>query len=214
MTATAVTVAVISGRPADEVGRHVGIPGLVYGGSQGYELRGPGFHEVLGTPAWQAALNAQLDLAAVRLQNFPGVRIRKKGPTGAVQYRNVAPERRGETEAIAREVMGALPGAAVSAGWQAIEIRPVDGEHKGTALGRLCRRVHGENWQARVLPVYIGDDETDELAFEWLNGRGVGIRVTDGELAPDTKAPFYLRGVDEVERFLTWLAAAPASGGG
>jgi trehalose 6-phosphate phosphatase len=61
-----------------------------------------------------------------------------------------------------------------------------------------------------VIPLYLGDDITDEHAFEALGSRGVGILVGDAddpELAGrSTAAAFRLRSCDEVERFLLALA--------
>ena len=63
---------------------------------------------------------------------------------------------------------------------------------------------------ADTVPVYLGDDITDEDAFRALRGRGIGIlvgRPDDPEMAGrTTAAEFALASVDEVERFLTTLA--------
>ncbi len=57
-----------------------------------------------------------------------------------------------------------------------------------------------------VLPLYIGDDITDEDAFAALRGRGIGILVADlddPELAGrTTRAEYVLRDTREVELFL------------
>jgi trehalose 6-phosphate phosphatase len=60
-----------------------------------------------------------------------------------------------------------------------------------------------------VMPVYLGDDITDEHAFEALAGAsptGTGVfvgRADDPEVAERTTAADYvLHGVEEVERFL------------
>jgi len=55
-----------------------------------------------------------------------------------------------------------------------------------------------------VLPLYIGDDLTDEDAFRALEQRGVGIVV--GEQSRSTAARYALKGPAEVERFLRELA--------
>ena len=57
------------------------------------------------------------------------------------------------------------------------------------------------NQRRPVLPVFVGDDTTDEMAFAELSN-GLTIRV--GGRAP-TKAQFYLRNPGEVKRFLERL---------
>jgi trehalose-phosphatase len=54
-----------------------------------------------------------------------------------------------------------------------------------------------------VLPLYVGDDVTDEDAFEVLEDRGLGLVVQEEE-AP-TRARYRLSDTDEVEQFLEAL---------
>jgi trehalose-phosphatase len=55
-----------------------------------------------------------------------------------------------------------------------------------------------------TLPVYIGDDVTDEDAFRALAHRGVGIAVHEGP--QPTAAAYTLRDPEEVRAFLAGLA--------
>jgi trehalose-phosphatase len=61
-----------------------------------------------------------------------------------------------------------------------------------------------------VVPFYVGDDSTDEHAFEALSGRGIGVfvgRADDPEVGGrTTAADFVLDSTEEVERFLDTLA--------
>jgi len=50
------------------------------------------------------------------------------------------------------------------------------------------------------IPIYVGDDDTDEDAFRALRGRGLGILV--GEASQVTGARFHLATCGEVYRFL------------
>ncbi len=54
--------------------------------------------------------------------------------------------------------------------------------------------------RGKVLPIYIGDDRTDEDAFRALEKRGVAILVSEHPQV--TAANYWLRNPDEVERFL------------
>jgi trehalose 6-phosphate phosphatase len=61
-----------------------------------------------------------------------------------------------------------------------------------------------------VMPMYLGDDMSDEHASKALAGRGVGIfvgSVEDPEVAGRTTAADYvLHTIEEVEQFLDTLA--------
>jgi len=59
--------------------------------------------------------------------------------------------------------------------------------------------------QPEVLPLYIGDDLTDEDAFRALRQRGVGIVLS--ELPRPTAARYALKSPEKVERFLREIVA-------
>jgi trehalose-phosphatase len=54
---------------------------------------------------------------------------------------------------------------------------------------------------AEVLPLYLGDDITDEDAFWVLRERGIGIRVGEQDDQPRTTAQYRLRDQEEVRHF-------------
>ncbi len=54
-----------------------------------------------------------------------------------------------------------------------------------------------------MLPIYLGDDVTDEDAFRSLRGRGIGIVVWDWPY--ETAATYCLDDTDQVREFLSAL---------
>ena len=91
------------------------------------------------------------------------------------------------------------------------EIQPKIDWDKGKAVLYLLGALGLD--REDVVPIYLGDDITDEHAFEALAGaspRGIGIFVgsaDDPEVAGrTTAADFVLYSVGEVERFLDTLA--------
>ena len=93
----------------------------------------------------------------------------------------------------------------VMPGKMVYEIQPKIDWDKGKAVLYLLEALDLD--REDVVPIYVGDDVTDEDAFEALKGRGIGIfvgRADDPEVSGRTTAADYvLHTTQEVERFLT-----------
>ena len=78
---------------------------------------------------------------------------------------------------------------------------------RDTAMGEAMEETLAEaalHEEQEVVPIYIGDDTTDEDAFEELRSKGVGIPIVVREEAPrasETKAGYWLK-QSEVPDFL------------
>jgi trehalose-phosphatase len=83
-------------------------------------------------------------------------------------------------------------------GKKVYELLPDIDWNKGKAVLWLLETLGLEGRSA--LPIYIGDDRTDEDAFRALEKRGVGILVS--EQPQVTAANYWLNNPEEVERFL------------
>ena len=77
------------------------------------------------------------------------------------------------------------------------EIRPAGVWNKGKAVIWVWKRL-----AKRSVPIYIGDDVTDEAAFKALKGKGITIRVG---YKKGSKAAYYLDSPREVLGFLKKL---------
>jgi trehalose-phosphatase len=99
------------------------------------------------------------------------------------------------------------PWVVLMRGKEVLEIRPNLPWDKGRAALWWLERRCGPDWPQRVMPIYIGDDRTDEDAFAALAGGGITVAV-----APQgpTVAGYYLRGWEEVLDLLRRLATARA----
>lgn len=202
-------VAVLSGRDLADVSGRVGTPGIWYAGSHGFELTEPdgtyhcndaaaGFVPILERAA--ADLRKSLD-------HIPGVRVEHKRFAVAVHYREVAPELVGEIVSATHQLGGRV-GLRVTGGRMLVELRPDLEWDKGTTLAWIRDRIDPSGCR---MPIYIGDDLTDEDAFDAVHFDGIGIVVghdEDGDRR--TAARFSLQSPDQVREFIKrgsgWLA--------
>lgn len=173
-------VAVVSGRALADVRDRVDLPGIWYAGCHGFEIDGPN-GEHFEYEAARDALPVLAESAGAlrdRLATVPGALVEDKRFAVAVHYRNVEPDSVAEVLAAVREA-GDRPGVRITGGRKVAELRPDIDWDKGTALWWLLERLSDD--AGRVLPVYAGDDLTDEDAFAAVRDRGLGIAVSGGQ---------------------------------
>jgi len=199
------SVAIISGRDLADVWKMVGIDDIAYAGSHGFDIIGPsGRHQdrERGKRFLPALERAEKDLVKT-LEVIPGARIERKLFAIAVHYRQVDRARLDELKKRFDEVLSRYPELRKTGGKEIFELRPNVEWDKGKALFSMLESLYTDS--SRVLPMYIGDDETDEDAFRALSKRGIAIIV--GTEKRQTAAHYSLRNPDEVVQFLHELAA-------
>ena len=197
------TVAIISGRDLADVRSLVGIDDIVYAGSHGFDIAGPRDSYRNQEPG-QRFLPA-LERAETRLRellkDIPGARIERKRFTIAVHYRQVRKPHLPEVEQLVNQVLADQPSLRKSLGKKVFEIRPDVDWDKGKALLSLLEAVSISSGDA--VPLFIGDDITDEDGFRAIRERGIGIAV--GSEERPTAAHYKLKDTDEVREFLEGL---------
>jgi alpha,alpha-trehalase len=195
--AARVRVAILSGRDLDDVRRRVDLDGLVYAGSHGFDIAGPGFRRELGAD-YLADLDAAEKELREPLEEISGAQLERKRFSIAAHYRNVnendVPTLRQAVEAVAarHRELRRIDGKKV------FEFLPAIEWDKGKAVTWLLEALALE--RENVRPIYIGDDSTDEDAFRALKERGIGILVSEQPGA--TAARYMLKDSGEVEVFL------------
>jgi trehalose 6-phosphate phosphatase len=204
-------VCVVSGRDRRVVQELMGVDDLIVAGSHGFDIWSPqegtleheaggGFEELIGRVT-----------ARVREEADPieGSLVEPKKASVALHYRLVADADRPRIAAIVDRLLAEYPDELkVTPGKMVFELQPNIDWHKGKAVLHLLGALDLD--REDVVPLYLGDDITDEDAFAALASRGVGIFVgsaDDPEVgARDTYAAFVLDSIEEVERFLDTLA--------
>jgi trehalose-phosphatase len=205
-----IAIAIVSGRPVAELRRMTGLGRQVmYAGVHGLEIAGrsddAGRHDAEDDVrvAESVALSAtELDRVRAWLaRNVPdgaGFEVEDKQSAIALHYRNAEP-------AAAAPLIGRFeefvrtdaPHLRAAHNKMVVEALPVAAS-KGEAVRALSSEAG-----AAFMPVYFGDDRTDEDAFAALLSRGVGVLV--GEARPSL-ARWRVENPAAVARILTALA--------
>jgi trehalose 6-phosphate phosphatase len=203
-------VAVLSGRDLADVTERVGLPGIWYAGSHGFELTAPdGTHHQNDTAAATIpVLKQAAGELREKLGSIPGVVVEHKRFGVAVHYRNAARDRVGEVAAAVRAA-GQRDALRVTTGREVIELRPDLDWDKGKTLRWVIDHLQqaGSGSQQNFVPIFLGDDITDEDAFDAVRDDGVPIVVRhhdDGDRA--TAALFALDSPARVSEFIERLA--------
>jgi alpha,alpha-trehalase len=196
------TVVIMTGRALYDVKNLVGLENLVYAGSHGFKIAGPeeSFHEERGDEYLPSLDKAETELKD-KVKDLNGVRIERKPFTIAVHYRLASEAIVPELGKRVDEVAGHYPDLLITTGKKIFELRPKTDWDKGKALLYLLAKMHIDD--SRTVPLYIGDDTTDEDAFRAITGRGIGILVSED--SKPTAASYVVRDPGEVAVFLEEL---------
>lgn len=201
--ATRTPVAILSGRELEDVRTRVGIHGIIYAGSHGFDIAGMRELRRQEATKFLPALDAAEKELREKLAGIAGAVIERKRFSIAAHYRNVNESDFPELERAVSEVAARHRELRTMEGKKVYELLPNTDWDKGKAVLWLLEHLRLECPDAR--PIYIGDDRTDEDAFRALEQRGVGILVSE-EPRPSA-ATYSLGNPSEVERFLRELVA-------
>lgn len=218
--------AIISGRSRDKVHEFVGLTELYYAGSHGMDIVGPVRNSIYDDPNCVKSTDKQgkeVNLFQPAREFLPmidevynslikstkeikGAKVENNKFCVSVHYRNVE-EKSWETVAqCVDEVIKDYPRLRLTHGRKVLEIRPVINWDKGKALSFLLESLGLSN-RDDVLPIYVGDDRTDEDAFKVLRDGNLGYGILVSSVPKESNAFFSLRDPQEVMEFLKSLVA-------
>ena len=176
--------------------RLVDLPGLAYAGSHGFDIVGPDGAAVGHAVAdWiEPVMQRIAGEMGPPLAEIDGALIEEKRFSVAVHYRLVDETLVSRIESIVDEAIAGDARLKKALGKKVFEVRPNLDWDKGRAVLFLLEALGLAG--PEVVPFYIGDDVTDEDAFEALQDRGIGILVSE-TLRP-TKAAYWVQAPWEV----------------
>ncbi|PKA48430.1 Trehalose-phosphate phosphatase A [Apostasia shenzhenica] len=218
--------AIISGRSRDKVYGFVGLSELYYAGSHGMDIVGPvrGSDWVINHPNSIRSTNEQGKEVSLfqpaseflpmidevfrslikNTRDIKGAKVENNKFCVSVHYRLVDEK---SWPVIAQRVTNILdnyPRLRLTYGRKVLEIRPIIEWDKGKAVEFLLESLE-LNDRDDVLPIYVGDDRTDEDAFKVLREGNKGYGILVSSVPKETKAHYSLRDPFEVLQFLKSL---------
>lgn len=199
-----VVTTVISGRAVEDVYVRTRLEGIIYAGNHGLEIFGRSLRFVEPqAEARRDQLRRLAEVVAAKLRHVAGVIVEDKGLTTSIHYRQASQVDLPTIEYAVRSSVAAA-GALfrLNTGRKVLEIVPRTGWHKGAAVHWIVDHLG----DGGLLPIYMGDDNSDEDAFAVLR-EAITVRVGDSSA---TCAQFSVRGPPEVHQFLLWLASRVA----
>nr|WP_281276420.1 trehalose-phosphatase [Dictyobacter kobayashii] len=206
-----VPVGVVSGRDRRVVQELMGLDNLIVAGSHGFDIWSPSGGSIQREEgaSFEGLLREVEARLRAELSDLPGALIEPKKSSVAAHFRLVPEEQQPRVKEIVDTILSEHPDELkVTPGKMVYEIQPKLDWDKGKAVLYLLEALGLD--RDDVVPVYLGDDITDEDAFRALKGRGIGIFVgssDDPETAGRTTAADYiLNTIGEVEKFLDRLA--------
>ncbi|KAJ8767634.1 hypothetical protein K2173_018192 [Erythroxylum novogranatense] len=217
--------AIISGRSCEKVFELVGLTELHYAGSHGMDIMGPiskrmssdhlnciestdqqGKTVNLFQPAREfiPMIDEVFRALVENTKGVKGAKVENHKFCTSVHYRNVEEQNWPVIGQRVHDILKEYPRLRLTHGRKVLEIRPVIDWNKGKAVEFLLESLE-LNDSDDVLPIYIGDDRTDEDAFKVLRegNRGYGILVSS--MPKETNACYSLKDPTEVMKFLKSL---------
>ncbi|XP_073043583.1 probable trehalose-phosphate phosphatase F [Primulina eburnea] len=215
---------IISGRSCDKVYEFVGLTELYYAGSHGMDIMGPvrsvssdhkncirstdkqGKEVNLFQPAIEflpiieEAFRALVEIT----KDIVGAKVENNKFCVSVHYRNVDEKSWTTVGEYVNDILKQYPRLRLTHGRKVLEVRPVLNWDKGKAVEFLLESLGLMN-SDDIIPIYVGDDRTDEDAFKVLReaNRGCGIIVSS--VPKESNAFYSLRDPSEVMVFLKTL---------
>jgi len=197
-------VAIISGRSLSDIKKLVSLKKIYYAGNHGLEISGRGTKFILPeAKRARPTISRICDELRNELKHINGPIVEDKGLTASLHYRSVARRKIGRVKEIFdRIVRPHIVSGLIKTtrGKKVLEIRPNVDWDKGKAAACIINLVDPGR---KLVPIYIGDDRTDEDAFLALKNRGITILVAKNQ--GRSNAEFFLRNVDEVKFFFEKL---------
>jgi len=200
------TIAIVTGRAEKDIKSRIYIKNIIYACNHGLQIKGPKIDFTAPLPAdFRKVLRKIESHLKKTFCSVKGILLEDKQTTLSVHYRLL------NKGYVARAVRTLLEITApyidkkkitVNFGKKVFEIRPPIEWNKGSAVLWLLNKHKSTLYGKPIVPIYVGDDITDEDAFKAIKEIGLTIFVGHPR---KSHAKYYLRNTREVFKFLKIL---------
>ncbi|XP_037482167.1 uncharacterized protein LOC119360763 [Triticum dicoccoides] len=207
--AMAFSTSVVTGRSCEKAKGFIQLDELHYAGSHGQDIQlNDGTDPFQPNSEYLPIIAEATERLKEAVREIKGASVENNKFCVSVHYREVRREKDKDLlkNIVMRIVTEEFPKLKVTNGKKVREVRPGPKFDKGDAVKYLLQQLTNKHsWgSSRILPIYIGDDKTDEDAFKVLSEEGgFGIRVC--KWRKRTAAEYSLKNPSEVKEFLEKL---------
>ena len=200
-----ILVVIVTGRPQHDIKQLLKIKGLSFIALHGLQTETSNGEQY----SWKQANQTRFLIQRIKktmqeeLSQETGAFLEDKDLTVVLHYRLLHPDRISDLQKKFKNIVQSNDKEKILeiiSGAKVLEVRP-KGWNKGKAIELFLAKQQKKN----ILPLYIGDDITDEDAFRILGKRGISIYVMN-ESTRKTAAQYWVKNPDDIYFFLKSLA--------
>jgi len=198
-----IKTSIVSGRATDDVRSKVRLENIFYAGSHGFEIVDPQGKVTINEEAQKIrpVIDEVYERLSQQLKKVPGSLVEHVKYTISVHYRLVAEKDFPAVQKAVADILTEYPVLRQTEGKKVFEVRPKIDWDKGRAVQWILKFLNFD--PQKHLPVYIGDDTTDEDAFRFLANKGMGILVAQASRL--SFAPYGVPDTPAVKRVLDFF---------
>lgn len=199
------SVTIISGRDRLDVEKLVGIGDINHVGCHGFDtqLANGSRNSLPNLQKTESEIGEAEKFLIEKIKPIRGALVERKRFTITVHYRNVSPNDLHILDETINMVVSKFGTLRRAGGKKVFELRPKLDWHKGKALLWVWDQIQQNS--KHPFSIFLGDDLTDEDAFEAIENIGIGILV--GKPTFESKAHYYLNEQSDVKKLLLILGA-------
>jgi len=167
-------VAIVTGRSLKDIKKRVGLKNIIYAGNHGMEVYYRGRFLLRKCDIYRKPLKKLEKELTEKLSGIPDIYLENKGISIAVHLRRLKKEYHKKVGRIVKATVEPWLKRyklQMTGGKMLLEVRPLSW-NKGKAVLWIWKKLAPKH-----LPVYAGDDVTDEDAFAALRPYGITIRI-------------------------------------
>jgi len=193
-----VQVAIVTGRSMEDIRRLVRVENIRFAANHGFNIYYNGTEWIHPQALSLIKVLSRLHLILRNtLIGFPKAYIENKQFTLSIHYRNVTQKNIGSLKSLVTKTVRFFdPTLRITRGKKVLEVRPQISWGKGKAVLKM---LHSDKTRRQRIPLFIGDDTTDEDVFRALQSKGITIRVGK---STSTRARYFIKDIEEVVRLL------------